>query len=262
MYALILAGGKGERLRPLTDTVAKTMVLVNGKPILWYQVSRLKEAGVTDILLLCGYRWETIRNFFGDGAGFGVRIQYSVEDTPLGRGGALKQGLGMVPGSERTVLALNGDILTTQELGPLVKLHHQRKALATVMLTPYPSAYGVVDVDPSGRVLAFREKGELPYWINAGIYVLDTAIRDELPALGDHETTTFPALPRPGGFTPTSPTPFGSPWTATRTCERQKKTCSETPPCGMVLCHPVPGSAQHLSIAEGLLGLCPSRAFL
>ena len=198
MYALILAGGKGERLRPLTDTVAKNMVMVNGKPILWYQVSRLKEAGVTDILLLCGYLWETIRDFFGDGAGFGVHIQYSVEDTPLGRGGALKHGLGMVPGSERTVLALNGDILTTQELGPLIKLHHQSGALATVMLTPYPSAYGVVDVDPSGRVLAFQEKGELPYWINAGVYVLDTAIRNELPALGDHEMTAFPRLAEAG----------------------------------------------------------------
>ena len=198
MYALILAGGKGERLRPLTDTVAKTMVPVNGKPILWYQVSQLRDAGATDILLLCGYRWETIRDFFGDGADFGVRIQYSVEDTPLGRGGALKQGLGMVPGSERTVLALNGDILTTQELAPLVKLHRQSRALATVMLIPYPSAYGVVDVDPSGRVLAFREKGELPHWINAGVYVLDTAIRDELPALGDHETTTFPRLAEAG----------------------------------------------------------------
>ncbi|MEE8442261.1 MAG: nucleotidyltransferase family protein [Dehalococcoidia bacterium] len=194
MYALVLAGGKGERLRPLTDTLAKSMVPVNGKPILWHQVSRLVGAGVTDIVILCGYKWTTIQDYFGDGAAFGVRVHYSVEDEPLGRGGALKQGLGLVPASEHTVLALNGDILTTQEFEPLVRLHQQSNALATVMLAPYPSSYGVVEVDRSGRVLAFTEKGDLPYWINAGIYVMDTAIRDQLPDLGDHETTTFPRL--------------------------------------------------------------------
>ena len=198
MYALILAGGRGERLKPLTDTVAKCMVHVNGKPILWYQVRQLVGAGVTDVVLLCGYRWESIRDFLGDGSSFGVRVHYSVEETPLGRGGALKRGLGEVPGSQRAALALNGDILTAQNLAPLLAMHQQARALATIMLTPYPSAYGVVEVDDLGRVLAFKEKGELPHWINAGIYVLDTAIRDELPALGDHETTTFPRLSEQG----------------------------------------------------------------
>ncbi len=198
MYALILAGGRGERLKPLTDTVAKPMVHVNGKPILWYQVRQLVGAGVTDVVLLCGYRWESIRDFLGDGSSFGVRVHYSVEETPLGRGGALKQGLGEVPGSQRAALALNGDILTAQNLAPLLAMHQQASALATIMLTPYPSAYVVVEVDDLGRVLAFKEKGELPHWINAGIYVLDTAIRDELPALGDHETTTFPRLAEQG----------------------------------------------------------------
>ena len=198
MYALIIAGGKGERLRPLTNTIAKSMVPVNGKPILWHQVSRLTGAGVTDIVVLCGYRWETLRDYLGDGTAFGVRAHYSVEETPLGRGGALKQGLGMLPSSERFALALNGDILTAQAFEPLIELHRQSGALATVMLTPYPSAYGVVEVEPSGRVLAFKEKGELPHWINAGVYVLDTAIRDELPDLGDHETTTFPRLAEMG----------------------------------------------------------------
>ena len=198
MYALILAGGKGERLRPLTDNVAKPMVPVSGRPLLWYQVSQLRNAGITDLVLLCGFRWESIRDFLGDGTGFGMRVHYSLEETPLGRGGALRRGLGMVPDTQKTVLALNGDVLTTQEIGPLVELHQNSGALATVMLTPYPSAYGVVDVDSSGRVLAFREKGELPHWINAGVYVLDTAIRDELPVLGDHETETFPRLAEKG----------------------------------------------------------------
>lgn len=198
MYALILAGGRGERLRPLTDTVAKPMVLVNGKPILAYQVGLLKAAGATDILLLCGYQWESIQEFCGDGSSLGARMHYSVEETPLGRGGALKQGLGMVPHSERAVLALNGDILTAQDLSPLIQRHHQVNALATVMVVPYPSAYGVVETDDAGKVTAFKEKGELPHWINGGIYVLDPRIRDELPALGDHETTTFPRLAEQG----------------------------------------------------------------
>ena len=194
MYALILAGGRGERLRPLTDSVAKPMVRVNGEPILWYQVRQLQRAGVTDIVLLCGYLWETIREFCGNGSELGVHMHYSKEETPLGRGGALKQGLGMVPGSERVVLALNGDIITAQDFAPLLRLHQKSGALATIMLVPYPSAYGVVEVEDDGKVVAFKEKGELPHWINAGIYVLDTRIGDELPALGDHETTTFPRL--------------------------------------------------------------------
>ena len=200
MYALILAGGKGERLRPLTDLVPKPMVPVNGRPILWYQVNWFKRAGVTDVVFLCGYKWEAIRDFFGDGRDFGVNVHYSVEDTPLGRGGALKQGLAAVPASERTVLASNGDTLTNQELEPMIEQHHSSGAMATVMLTPYPSAYGVVDVGESDRITAFQEKGELPLWINAGVYVLDTAIRDELPNLGDHETTTFPRLAKAGSI--------------------------------------------------------------
>ncbi len=198
MFALILAGGKGERLRPLTDSVPKPMVLVNGRPILWYQVNALKVAGVTDIVFLCGYRWEAIRDFFGDGAALGVRVSYSVEESPLGRGGAIKKGLATVTPDERTVLALNGDVLTSQEIEPVVQRHQQTGALATVMLVPYPSAYGVVEVDAEGRVTAFQEKGQLPHWINAGVYVLDTSIAAQLPDIGDHETTTFPRLAQAG----------------------------------------------------------------
>ena len=87
MYALILAGGKGERLRPLTDTLPKPMAPVCGKPILERQVEWLKEGGVNGVVFLAGYRWEAIRDHFGDGSGFGISVEYSVEDSPLGRGG-------------------------------------------------------------------------------------------------------------------------------------------------------------------------------
>ena len=198
MYALILAGGRGQRLRPLTDTVAKPMIPINGKPIMWYQFSLLKEVGVTEIVILCSYKRESIQDYFGDGTGFGVRVHYSVEEKPLGRGGALKQGLSMVPGSERTIFALNGDVITAQKFDPLLKLHKKSGAQATMMLVPYPSAYGVVETDPSGRVMTFMEKGDLPVWINGGVYILDTSIRNDLPDMGDHETTTFPRLAKAG----------------------------------------------------------------
>ena len=92
MFALVLAGGKGERLRPLTDTVPKPMAPVAGRPILEHQIQWLKEAGVENVVFLVGYRWESIRTHFGDGSRYGVGISYSVENSPLGRGGAIKQG--------------------------------------------------------------------------------------------------------------------------------------------------------------------------
>ena len=104
MYALILAGGKGERLRPLTDTLPKPMVPVCGKPILLHQIEWLKAAGVTDVVFLAGYLWETIQDYFGDGKGFGIRAHYSVEDAPLGRGGAIRNGFPLVPEEEETVV--------------------------------------------------------------------------------------------------------------------------------------------------------------
>ena len=198
MYALILAGGRGERLKPLTDTMPKPMVPVRGTPILGHQLFWLRREGITDIVILCSYRWEAIRDHFGDGREFGLGIQYSVEESPLGRGGGLRQGLGMVPDTEQTVVALNGDVLTNQPLEPLLKLHRDSGATATLMLTPYPSAYGVLETDDTGRVLSFVEKGTLPHWIHAGVDVFERAIREELPELGDHETMTLPGMARQG----------------------------------------------------------------
>ena len=203
MYALILAGGKGERLRPLTDTLPKPMVPVCGKPILEYQVEWLKAGGVTDVVFLAGYRWEAIKDHFGDGKGFGINAHYSVEDSPLGRGGAIKAGFPKVPRSEETVVVLNGDVITDETLDNLSAYHQERKSandshLATIMVVPMVSPYGLVDMDPSGAVTGFREKVEMEHWINAGIYLFDRAIVDELPDQGDHETGTFPRLAQAG----------------------------------------------------------------
>jgi len=199
MYALILAGGKGERLRPLTDTLPKPMVPVCGKPILWHQVQWLKRGGVTDVVFLVGYRWESVQEYFGDGSRFGIRTHYSVEDSPLGRGGAIRKGLSLVPMEAEWVVALNGDTITAEALSTLVSRYRERKALdpshlATIMLVPMVSPYGLVDTNEQHQVVGFREKVEVPYWINAGIYVFDRRIEGELPQLGDHEDSTFPRL--------------------------------------------------------------------
>jgi NDP-sugar pyrophosphorylase family protein len=199
MYALILAGGKGERLKPLTETLPKPMVPLCGKPILWHQIAWLKQAGVTDVVFLVGYHWQTVKEYFGDGSRFNIHAHYAVEEKPLGRGGAIRNGLSLVPESTDSVLVINGDIISAENLSDVLACHEQRKAintghLATIMLTPLVSPYGVVDTNAKGEVVAFREKINLPYWINAGVYVFDRSIYQELPDVGDHETDTFPRI--------------------------------------------------------------------
>jgi len=194
VYALIIAGGEGERLRPLTDDRPKNMVPVAGRPIVERQLEWLRENGVTDAVFLCGYKAEVLQAHVGDGSEFGVHVQYSVETEPLGRGGALKLGFALVPEGEETIIAINGDILTGQTLTDMIASHDARAAVASVMLTPLKSPYGVVDVEEDGRITSFREKPVLPYWINAGIYVLSRSFFALLPDKGDHETETFPAL--------------------------------------------------------------------
>ena len=203
MYALILAGGMGERLRPLTDTIPKPMVPLCDKPILWHQIQWLRQAGVTDVVFLVGYRWQAIQDYFGDGAEFGIRAHYSVEDSPLGRGGAIKQGFSQVPEERESVMVLNGDTITSENPEKLLTAFRQRQAentdhLASIMVVPMVSPYGLVDLNSEDDVVGFREKVEMPHWINAGIYVFDRRIASQLPELGDHETETFPNLATAG----------------------------------------------------------------
>jgi len=198
VYALIIAGGEGERLRPHTYDRPKNMVPVAGRPIVDHQLDWLRAGGVSDAVMLCGYKAEVLQKHLGDGSRLGLRVHYSHEDEPLGRGGALKRGFALVPKSEELVVACNGDILTGQAIGEMIAYHREKSAAATVMLTPLRSPYGVVDVLDDGRIESFREKPELPYWINAGIYVLSREFFSLLPDIGDHETTTFPQLASEG----------------------------------------------------------------
>ena len=197
-FALSIAGGRGERLRPLTDNRPKPMVEINGKPIIGYQVDWMRAQGVTDVVFLCGYMGEMIQDYFGDGTEHGITAHYSFEESPLGRGGAIKQGLSLVPKDARYVLVANGDVITNQPLAPIAKLHEKTGAMGTIMLVQYPNQYGVVESDDQNVVTRFIEKGSLPFWINAGVYLFDRQIESLLPDIGDHETTTFQDLAKQG----------------------------------------------------------------
>jgi NDP-sugar pyrophosphorylase family protein len=194
MQAIILAGGRGERLRPYTEDRPKPMVEILGVPILAYQLHWLQTQGVTEIVMACGYRHEVIRDYFGTGEKWGLRIAYAVEEQPLGRGGAIRRAYGLLAGAPEPVLATNGDVITNLRLGPVLAHHMHSGGLATLVLTPYISQYGLVEINAEDRVIAFHEKPTLPYWVNAGIYVLSRAAVERFPETGDHETTTFPAL--------------------------------------------------------------------
>jgi NDP-sugar pyrophosphorylase family protein len=195
LYALIIAGGEGERLRPLTNEVPKCLVPVGGKPIAERQVEWLRAGGITDVVFLCRYKAEVLEAHFGDGWAFGVRVYYSREEKPLGRGGALKLGYReFVPADEQTIVACNGDNLTDQPIEELIEFHASKRAVATVMLSPLRSPYGIVDVAEDGRIESFQEKPVLPHWVNAGVYVLSREFFSLLPDKGDHETTAFPEL--------------------------------------------------------------------
>jgi NDP-sugar pyrophosphorylase family protein len=198
MHAVILAGGRGERLRPFTEDRPKPMVEVLGVPILAYQLHWLHTQGVTEIVMACGYRHEVLIDYFGKGEKWGMRIDYAIEHEPLGRGGAIRHAYGQLRGAPDLVIATNGDIITNLAIGPVVARHRERNDLATVVLTPFVSTFGVVQVDGDDRVLAFDEKPTLPYWINAGIYVLSRDAIAMMPQVGDHERTTFPHLAAQG----------------------------------------------------------------
>ena len=191
--AIIIAGGKGERLRPYTENRPKAMIPVLGNPLLSFQLRLLKSYGFTKITICCGYLNEVLTEHFGDGSKFGVKIEYLIEDEPLGRGGALRRALEHINPTE-PVLAMNGDSLTNINLGELANFHRANDPAATLVAVPLRSPYGIIDVTDETVVSGFTEKPELPFWINAGIYVLDPRIIPAMPTKGDHEELTFPQL--------------------------------------------------------------------
>lgn len=195
--AIILAGGKGERLRPYTNDRPKVMVEVAGKPIIAWQIEWLKSHGIKKFILTVSYKHEVVEQYFGDGSKFGIEVDYSIEDTPLGRGGGIKKAFKskLIDGVENVVVC-NGDIITKLDLAMMIKNHEDQEALVSLLLVPYLSRWGVVKIDENDHVLGFEEKPRLPYWINGGIYIFNSEVEALLPEIGDHERETFPKIPK------------------------------------------------------------------
>ncbi len=198
--AIILAGGQGQRLRPLTSDRPKCMVEILGTPIIAFQLHWLRCYDVRHVVIAAGYLHESIVNFLGDGSKWQMRITYSIEEEPLGRGGAFKKALGSISSLRETdvVYAFNGDIICNLSLKALADFHVSARAMASIVTVPLSSPYGIVDVGDDNIVTGFREKPQLPFHVNAGIYAFSPAIIDLLPDKGDHEDTTFPLLAKQG----------------------------------------------------------------
>lgn len=192
--AILIAGGKGERLRPLTKDKPKAMISLMGRPIMSYILQWLESYGIRDIIVSCGYLHEVIQEYFGDGRSYNLNLKYVIEDSPLGRGGGIKQAMKSLSGTDESVIALNADAITNLNLREFIEFHKNNNGIASLVSVPLVSSYGIVDISHDNNVITFREKPELPFWINAGIYILERRIFDMLPDKGDHETTTFPEL--------------------------------------------------------------------
>lgn len=195
-HAIILAGGKGERLRPFTNDRPKPMVEINGKPILSYQLSQLTKVGISEVVFACSYHREALQQHVNGGEDYKITAKYSIEETPLGRGGGIKQAMKQLSEGWKDAIVLNGDNLFRVDFEKLIEKHQQHNALATIVVVPLKSPYGIVEFNVQDQVLGFKEKPVLPHWVNAGIYIFSKEIFDLLPDLGDHETETFLKLPK------------------------------------------------------------------
>ena len=191
MEAIILAGGKAERLGDAAGGRPKALVEVAGKPLAVYQVSRLARAGVTRVIVSCGVDQGPL--FEQELAGLGVEIVAAEEPERLGRGGGIKFAARLRRESG-DVYALNGDELVAVDFAALLDEHRRTGALATIAVAQPKSQFGVVDLDEEGVVHGFREGGQVPYWVNCGNYVLSEEAVGRFPDKGDHESTTFPEL--------------------------------------------------------------------
>jgi mannose-1-phosphate guanylyltransferase len=198
MQALILAGGEGTRLRPLTTKVPKPVVPLANRPFISYMLDWLEHHGFDDIVMSCGFLAEGVRNVLGSGDRGGLTINYVEETEPLGTAGPVKLAEPML---DERFAVLNGDILTDIDLSSVMQFHEGRGARVTLTLTPVddPSSYGVILTDDDGSVRAFIEKpqGKAPSnLINAGIYVLEREVVGEIPGgrAVSFEREVFPAL--------------------------------------------------------------------
>lgn len=199
MKAILLAGGKGTRLRPLTIHTPKPIVPIFGRPFLHYQIDLVRKVPeIDEVVLSLNYQPRRIEDMFGDGDK-GLKITYVVEPQPLGTAGAVRYANSSL---DETVVVFNGDVMTGVDLPAVLKLHREREAKATIVLTPVdnPAAYGLVETDPEGNVLRFLEKPKPEEircnTINAGIYLLEPELLERIPkdTASSIERSFFPSL--------------------------------------------------------------------
>lgn len=195
---MVLVGGQGTRLRPLTLSAPKPMLPTAGVPFLAHLFTRIRAAGIQHVVLSTSYSADVFAGYFGDGAGVGLRIEYVTESTPLGTGGGIRNVADRLGSDD--VLVFNGDVLSGCDLDALVKTHREARADVTLHLTRVddPRPFGSVPTDEAGRVVAFLEKSPEPITdqINAGCYVFRRAVLEAIPAGRpvSVERETFPAL--------------------------------------------------------------------
>jgi mannose-1-phosphate guanylyltransferase len=197
--AILLVGGFGTRLMPLTKNTPKPMLTVAGIPVTEHQIAMAKSAGITEIVLATSYLSEVFIPYFGDGSQWGIKIMYAVEKEPLGTGGAIRNAAQILD-TDQSVVVLNGDVLSSHNLAEQIRQHESHDADVTLHLTQVQDArtFGCVPTDSQGRVTAFLEKMENPVTnqINAGCYVFNPRVISTIPldTVVSVERETFPQL--------------------------------------------------------------------
>jgi NDP-sugar pyrophosphorylase family protein len=194
--AVILAGGRGLRLAPLTNNVPKALVRIRSKPLLEWVMGWLARNGVQDLVVGVAYEKDKIMDYFGDGSRFGARIRYSIHTVEGGTAEGFRRAIDRYVRDE-TFFAMNGDELTNLNFDKLSEAHLRSGALATVAVTELKSPFGIVRLDSNDRIVAFEEKASIPdTFVSVGVYAFQRQILSHIPKSGDIERTTFPSLSR------------------------------------------------------------------
>jgi len=188
MKAVILAGGRGKRLRPITDKIPKPLIPINEKPLIERSIMYLKKYGITDIIVSSGYKSNLIEKFLKKKKNFGCKIMFSNEKTPLGTGGAIKKALRYI--NEESFVVLNGDIVTNIDLKKILKKPN------TIAANELKTKFGTMDIK-NNKILKFNEKKDVTdVWMNPGIYHLSKDIEKLIPKKGSLEGVVFPKMVR------------------------------------------------------------------